>query len=998
MPCDPTSNRRSDIRDQSVKYATGHADKDSQLSRGKYATGKIINKTYIFGTWNVQGLLQAGKLKIIEMELQRYNVEICGLSETHYKQSGHFTTDNNVIYCSSNTDKSTNGVAIIIDKKLNHLISGYVTKSDRIIMVKLDTKPIKTNIIQVYAPTCAAADEIVETFYNQLQEVVDGISKRELVIIMGDMNAKVGRSNKEEHLREVIGKFGLGERNSRGDRLIEFAITNQLTIANTMFQHHPRRLSTWKSPGNIYKNQIDYMLISKRWKSSCINAIVYPGAECGSDHKLLVMKLYGRIKKPTIGLKTQQRLSIAGNNKDNFTNTFDDMVKRQKTIDLYPVEQHWNWLKTIIKSACEKTASPIETKRRKPWFSAETMTLIDERRALKAGTLKTEEQLQTFNKKIKISCKRDKNNFISSICDEIQKHADHNETKDLFGKIKTLTRDFKIKNWAIEDTNGCLKTNFTEIAEVWRGYCQNLYDCFNSAEDNENNAIHPEEPDILRREISDAIKFLKNNKAVGTDGIPAEILKIMGDTGIDELHSLCNSIWKSGIWPREWCRSVYIPLHKKGKSTKCENYRTISLVPHASKIMLRIIHKRIEGLTKMQIPEEQTGFMKGCGTREQILNLRQIIEKCREYNMPAVLCFIDYHKAFDNVIWSKLWLVLTKMGIPDHIVLLIKNLYRNNSNVIRIDKAIQSAEFYNKKGVKQGCILSPVLFNLYGEYIMRTVMHEWNGGISIGGRKISNLRYADDTALITSDLGEMKSLLKKVERISREYGLEINKSKTKVMIIDRERQIKFNGKTFAGFEVVNDFVYLGSLINSEGSPEKEIKRRIEMGRCAMVKLNKIWKDGSINKNVKVKLVKTLIFSIVLYGAETWTLNKTSRVKLNSFEMWCWRKLLRIPWTAKRTNASIAEELNLTQRLANMAIIKVIKYFGHIVRSERNLELLIIQGKIQGTRPKGRPPQRWTDIIKHWSGLTLWQCVQRARNRGAWRKMIQLLHDHDTPLG
>lgn len=187
--------------------------------------------------------------------------------------------------CQSNINQSINGITIIIDKKLNSLINGYITKNDRII--KFDTKPIRTNVVQVYATTCATADEIVETLYTRLQIVVDGIFKRELIIIMGDINRWI--MVMEDLLCELIVKFGLGQGNVRGDGLIEFA----------MFQHHPRRLGTWKCPGNTYKNRVDYMLISKRSKSSCINAVVYPGAKYGSDHKLLVMKLHGRMKKKT---------------------------------------------------------------------------------------------------------------------------------------------------------------------------------------------------------------------------------------------------------------------------------------------------------------------------------------------------------------------------------------------------------------------------------------------------------------------------------------------------------------------------------------------------------------------------------------------------------------------------------------------------------------------------------------------------------------------------
>lgn len=135
--------------------------------------------------------------------------------------------------------------------------------------------------------------------------------------------------------------------------------------------------------------------------------------------------------------------------------------------------------------------------------------------------------------------------------------------------------------------------------------------------------------------------------------------------------------------------------------------------------------------------------MKGRGTRDQIFNSRQLIEEAREFNTPMLLCFIDYKKAFDCVRWSSLWTVLKEIGFPDHLVTLISNLYKNNEAIIRLDNKT-SNNFKVQRGVRQGCVLSPRLFNAYGEYIMRRALENFDGGVSISGKKINNLRYADD--------------------------------------------------------------------------------------------------------------------------------------------------------------------------------------------------------------------------------------------------------------
>ncbi|XP_037875941.1 uncharacterized protein LOC101744016 isoform X1 [Bombyx mori] len=270
-----------------------------------------------------------------------------------------------------------------------------------------------------------------------------------------------------------------------------------------------------------------------------------------------------------------------------------------------------------------------------------------------------------------------------------------------------------------------------------------------------------------------------------------------------------------------------------------------------------------------QIPSEQAGFVKGRGTREQIVNVRQIIEKSREFNMPILLCFIDYTKAFDCVRWDCLWRILREMGVPQHLVSLIASLYRDGVSMVRVNDVI-SGPFKPEKGVRQGCILSPILFNVYGEYVMRKALEEWEGGISVGGIKISNLRYADDTTLFASSEKELADLFRRVEYESSLVGLSVNKSKTKVMIVDRTSQLSRTGE-LSDLEFVSEFIYLGSLLTDRGGSEGEIRRRTQMAKTAMTKLKRIWQNRKVSNVTKMRLVRTLVFSIFLYGAESWTI-------------------------------------------------------------------------------------------------------------------------------
>ena len=203
-------------------------------------------------------------------------------------------------------------------------------------------------------------------------------------------------------------------------------------------------------------------------------------------------------------------------------------------------------------------------------------------------------------------------------------------------------------------------------------------------------------------------------------------------------------------------------VNKKGNARECSDYHTIALISHASKVMLKILQARLQQYMNCELPDVEAGFRKGRGTRDQIANIRWIMEKAREFQKNIYFCFIDYAKAFNCMDHNKLWKILKEMGILDHLTCLLRNLYAGQEATV-ITGHGTTDRFQVGKGVGQGCILSPCLFNLYAEYIMRNaVLEEAQAGIKIARKNINNLIYADDTTL-TADEDELKSLLMKVK-------------------------------------------------------------------------------------------------------------------------------------------------------------------------------------------------------------------------------------------
>ena len=220
------------------------------------------------------------------------------------------------------------------------------------------------------------------------------------------------------------------------------------------------------------------------------------------------------------------------------------------------------------------------------------------------------------------------------------------------------------------------------------------------------------------------------------------------------------------MWPQDWKWSIFIPILKEDNAKECSNYHTIALISHTSKVMLKILQARLQQYVNQKLPDVQAGFRTGRGDRDQIANILWIIRKAKEFQKNMYFCFIDYTKAFDYENHNKLWKIFKEMGIPDHFICLLKNLYANQEATIRIRHRIMDW-FKIGKRVRPGCILSPCLFNLYAEYIMPNArLDESQAGMKIARRNINNLRYADYTTLMTESEEELKSLLMRMKKLA----------------------------------------------------------------------------------------------------------------------------------------------------------------------------------------------------------------------------------------
>ena len=626
------------------------------------------------------------------------------------------------------------------------------------------------------------------------------------------------------------------------------------------------------------------------------------------------------------------------------------------------------------------------------------LDLCDKRRTLKSSRNDNEESRKKYreiNNEIKIRKLEANETWIDKKCAKIEREMSKGNSKEAYNTIKELTKVEQPRTTAIEDTDGKLLTESAAVLGRLTQYCQDLYnhelkvDEEIIKEKSNDKPTDSESTQVLKEEVEEAIKSMKIGKSAGIDNIPAELIKYGGPEMINALTIICQRIWKSKEWPDEWTKSILIPLPKKGNLKKCQNYRTISLISHPSEVMLKIILQRLKQKSEEILSEEQAGFRAGRSTAEQIFNIRILIEKCLQHQQDLYHNFIDFKKAFDRVWHEGLWHVMRQYNFDEDLIQVIESLYKSAKSAVLLSGEL-GEYFLTTVGVRQGCILSPVLFNIFLENIMQDALKNYESKVSIGGRQLCNLRFADDIDLIGRTEKELQELTTRLEKSASAFGMEISSEKSKILVNSntetKTTNIIMNGEIL---EEVKEFKYLGALINSKGTSVKEIKTRLAIALSSMAKLTKIWKNNGIKTGSKLKLYKTLVTSIASYGCESWTLTEDTQRRIQAFEMKCFRRILNISYKEHKTNDFVWNKVLSYDRKIEPLLSTIkrrkMKWFGHVTR-HNSLSKTILQGTVEGRRKRGRQRKLWSDNIKQWTEMDLYSLLNLAQDREEWRKL------------
>jgi hypothetical protein len=693
--------------------------------------------------------------------------------------------------------------------------------------------------------------------------------------------------------------------------------------------------------------------------------------------------------------KTQKKwnLDILKENEETLRLMIDEKITQKKK-EKITVEERWKKIKDSITTSCtEILGHKTKKATKKPWITSGMLDKMDERRKWKnINTDEGRSKYRKLNNELRRETEKAREEWWKTECEELELLDRKGRSDLMYDKVRRLSKQNTgacSKANAINSIDGNLLTDPADIRNRWKEYIELLYDKENKPKEEElsieeENIVGEDYkgPDISESEVIAAIREMKNNKAVGVDGIPAEILKTLGEDTLKEIVKLCKDMYRDGKWPKDFTRSIVIPIPKKPNAINCADYRTISLISHAAKIMLKVITRRLEGKANEYIGRNQFGFKRGCGTREAIAVMKILAERCLENGQDLYICFVDFEKAFDRVNWVEMMKVLKKMGVDWRDRRMIKNLYMKQETIVRIDGEESEAGVIGR-GNRQGCPLSPLLFSAYAETMMAEAMESIQEGINVGGELLKDVRFADDQGMVASSEEGLQTLMNGLTATAKRYDMKINAKKTKAMIISKtdrkEVNIKIDGEKV---EQVHSFKYLGAHITDDGRNTKEIRIRIGMAKVAFNKRKELL-SRKINRELKKKIIKTTIWPIALYACETWSLLKVDMNRLSAFEMWLWRRMEKISWTEKKTNEEVLKTVGEQKHLVQLITERKKKWLGHILR-ERHGGLLkdVMEGKLEGKRVRGRP--RLGMLHELMEGGTYEQMKRMAEDRDRWR--------------
>ncbi|KAK3567165.1 hypothetical protein QTP86_011304 [Hemibagrus guttatus] len=860
--------------------------------------------------------------------MERRKVDILCVQEARWKGSKARSIGAGFKLFYYGVDSKRNGVGVVLKEEFVRNVLEVKRVSDRVMSLKLEFEGVMLNVVSGYAPQVGCELEEKERFWSELDEVMESIPTGERVVIGADFNGHVGEGNTGDE--EVMGKFGVKERNLEGQMVVDFAKRMDMGVVNTYFQKREEHRVTYKSGGR--RTQVDYILCRRGNLKEISDCKVVVGESVARQHRMVVCRMTLMVCK-TKRSKIEKKTKWWKLKKEECCEEFRQKL-RQALGGQVLLPDDWETTAEVIRETGRKVLGVSSGRRKEDketwWWNEEVQDSIQRKRLAKKkwDMDRTEENRQEY-KELQRRVKREVSKAKQKAYDELYTRLDTREgVKDLYRLARQRDGDGKDVQQVrvIKDRDGRVLTSEESVQRRWKEYFEELMNEENEREKRVEgvNSVEQKVDKIRKDEVRKALKRMKSGKAVGPDDIPVEVWKCLEEAAVEFLASLFNRVLESERMPEEWRRSVLVPIFKnKGDVQSCSNYRGIKLMSHTMKVWERVVEARLRKV--VEICEQQYGFIPRKSTTDAIFALRILMEKYRDGQKELHCVFVDLEKAYDRAPREELWYCMRKSGVAEKYVRVVQDMYERSRTVVRCAVG-QTEEFNVEVGLHQGSALSPFLFAIVMDQLSEEVRQEspWT------------MMFADDIVICSESREQVEENLERWRFALERRGMKVSRSKTEYMCVN-EREgsgtVRLQGEEV---KKVQEFKYLGSTVQSNGECGKEVKKRVQAAWNGWRKVSGVLCDQKISARIKGKVYRTVVRPAMLYGLETVSLRKRQESELEVAEL----KMLRFSLGVTRLDRIRNEYIRGTAHvgcLGDKVREARLRWFGHVQRRETECE-------------------------------------------------------------
>ena len=972
---------------------------------------------------------QGAKIYTIAKEINRNGLSFCCLQEVKYLNTGRklITLDTGEKFefhwCGKKKRREAGvGMLIKVDPEIE--ISDPDIQDARVMGIDLKIYGFNLRVVNAYSPTeTGGSTNVKDCFYRTVNKACARKEKNQKLLVIGDFNAKTSLALKKCCF-DGSNIIPDEEFNENGSRMKSFCRKNMLGIASSFFEYTPEQRYTWYSCDKITKNVNDYVLPESYIQQYITDCVVLPELDFDSDHRILITNLCTPMtrkarRKPKRD-STKRSPNLKSLNDDDIKESFREAVRNRIHCDNRKYESS-NTISNRIVKTLESIGNEVLPRRtgrntaNEIWREdGEINRIIAERKTRHRDS----EDYKQLTKSLKKRVNHLRNEELAREADEINDHATRREVENLYRCMKSGSNTFKeIKRMKKCDPN-LLKAHFKEHfnpstklqdppelteAPVFIQQLQNM----------PNANLNTNPPDL--EELHSTIAKLKTGKSA--NDIPTVYLKcsLTCEGFMNEMMKLYKTIWETHLIPTHWGHSKLVALWKGSSKGSVENpiaYRALQIGSSLCKILVVIIINRLNKWYDQQLQDQQQGFRAGRGTTDGIYRLKRIQQITHRMKTPVYALFVDLSAAFDHIDRKWLFKSIRQRFASDtntNLVDIMESLYNFTTTSLA---DTPDDKFDTTSGVRQGGPESPILYNLYMDYVMRVFLNRCKQkGVSFlrlnylipssasnqeraiaGNHEIDWIGYADDVILSFMDKSSLQQAVNELNVTFKRFGLNINISKTKTMILNHQHIKNEYPSTVCNIEGedienVKVFRYLGSQVKFDEptTGDAEIELRIDSAEAKFYEIGIKIMNFKIALQTRVKILNSLIRSRLTFSCQCWTLTEKQKHRITVVYNSMLRKMVKGGYRRKEDSWSFVHTNDDIIRMARTESIGVYiekqqrNFLAHIIRMENCSTTKRLLFNNNPSRMAGRDITLYSAVMKS-QGVTAEVMIQNAITR------------------